>query len=164
LELSEERIDSGTKRRVYGDLLILQNHEIPHNVPNCCWKIEIGSKTNPPDLKINQKINSNTKTKLKTTKYFYATDTNNLKRIEAKDYDLYMVEANYEEEEMLARIKKKREKDEYVYETGIPQRHLSKKKALAWIAENIGDEGKYILMHVHEEKRTNNKYQITNNN
>ena len=46
-----------------------------HNVPNCGYKIHFP-----------------------TGKVFYATDTNNLSGITAKHYDLFMVEANYEDE------------------------------------------------------------------
>lgn len=38
---------------------------------------------------------------------FYATDTNSSNGIEAPNYDLYMVEANYSEPEILERIKEK---------------------------------------------------------
>ena len=58
-----------------------------HNVPNCGYKIYFDDE-----------------------KLLYATDTNTLEGIEAKGYDLYMIEANYTDEEMAERIKAKEEK------------------------------------------------------
>ena len=48
-----------------------------HNVPNCGYKIHFPAG-----------------------KVFYATDTNNLNGIVARHYDLYMIEANYEDAEI----------------------------------------------------------------
>ena len=76
-----------------------------HNVPNCGYKIHfpIG-------------------------KVFYATDTNNLNGIQAWHYGLYMVEANYGEEEIRKRIAEKQSAGEYAYELQAMRNHLSKEK------------------------------------
>ena len=59
-----------------------------HDVLNCGYKITI--------VKDGYKI-------------FHATDINSLQNIEAKDYDLYCLEANYDEEELKTRLKEKEE-------------------------------------------------------
>lgn len=84
-------------------------------------------------------------------KLFYATDTNTLDGITARGYNLYMVEANYEDEEIRRRIQEKHANGEYAYETGVLRTHLSRKKCDDFIYANIGPGGEYVYMHRHEE-------------
>ena len=49
-------------------------------------------------------------------KVFYATDTANLNGIHAPNYDLYMVEANYETDEIKERIAMKKAEGKFIYE------------------------------------------------
>lgn len=107
--------------------------KLSHNVPNCGYKIHFR------DL----------------TKLIYATDTNNLNGIEAKDYDLYMIEANYEDEIISEKIRQKKEAGEYAYEMQVLKNHLSKKKCDNFIYSNIGQNGIYIYMHCHKEESSN---------
>lgn len=100
-----------------------------HNVPNCGYKLLFNAG-----------------------KVFYATDTNDLNGISAKGYDLYMVEADYEDEEIHQRIKEKEENGEYAYEYGVLHNHLSKEKCDAWIYANAGDTSEYIYMHQHQDR------------
>lgn len=99
---------------------------LTHNVPNCGYRIFINDK-----------------------KLFYATDTGDLKGIEAKNYDLYMVEANHEIDEIIERIKQKLHDGIYAYEMDAIKNHLSKEKADEFIYSNIGSNGEYIYMHQH---------------
>lgn len=105
----------------------VQQFELYHDVPNCGYKVFINDK-----------------------KLIYATDTNSLKHIEAKNYDLYLVEANYEKEEIEKRIKEKEEKGEYVYEHRTKLTHLSKEETNNWLVENMGENSKFIYMHEHK--------------
>ncbi len=100
-----------------------------HNVPNCGYKIHfpIG-------------------------KVFYATDTNNLNGIQARHYDLYMVEANYEDEIIREKIAAKQAAGEYAYEVQAMQNHLSKAKCDDFIYRNIGPGGEYVYLHCHVDK------------
>lgn len=100
-----------------------------HNVPNCGYKIHfpIG-------------------------KVFYATDTNNLNGISARNYDLYMVEANHEEETILKKITDKKAAGEYAYEVHAMRNHLSKEKCDDFIYRNIGPGGEYVYLHCHVDK------------
>lgn len=85
-------------------------------------------------------------------KIFYATDTNSLDGIYAKNYDYYFVEANYEEEEIKERIKVKEQLGIYSYEKDVIKNHLSKQKCDNFLYENMGENSKYIYMHQHEER------------
>lgn len=103
--------------------------QLHHNVPNCGYKLHFP-----------------------TGKIFYATDTNNLNGVIAKDFDLYLVEANFEDEEIRARIAEKRETGAYSYEIQVLENHLSKAKADDFIYKNIGQNGEYCYLHFHVEK------------
>ena len=100
-----------------------------HNVPNCGYKIHFP-----------------------TGKVFYATDTNNLNGIAARNYDLYMVEANHEEETILKKIAEKKAAGEYAYEVHAMRNHLSKDKCDDFIYRNIGQHGEYVYLHCHVEE------------
>lgn len=100
-----------------------------HNVPNCGYKIHFPSG-----------------------KVFYATDTSNLNGITARHYDLYMVEANYEDEIIKAKIAEKKATGEYAYEVHAMHNHLSKAKCDDFIYRNIGPRGEYVYLHCHVDE------------
>lgn len=87
------------------------------------------------------------KLKLGKNKLIYATDTNSLEHITAKNYDYYFVEGNYEDEEELHN----RAVNEF-YESRVKKTHLSKVKATDWLMKNMGNNSKYIFMHEHKER------------
>lgn len=99
-----------------------------HNVPNCGYKLHF-----------------------QHGKVFYATDTNDLNGITARNYDLYLVEANYTDEEIRERISAKKETGEYAYERQVLQNHLSKAKCDDFIYKNIGRGGEYVYLHGHQD-------------
>ncbi|MBQ7981665.1 MAG: hypothetical protein IJ305_08710, partial [Oscillospiraceae bacterium] len=101
------RIDAFTPDllNTYSDDLQIAAVELTHDVPNCGYKIFIDGE-----------------------KVFYATDTNTLNGITATGYDLYMIEANYEDEEIQERIRKKEESGVFAYEYKVLKNHLSKAK------------------------------------
>ena len=125
------RIDVFTPEllNTYSEDLKITAVELTHNVPNCGYKIFIGGE-----------------------KIFYATDTNNLNGITAPDYDLYMIEANYEDEEIQERIRQKEENGQYAYEYEVLKNHLSKQKCDDFIVRNAGTKSKFIYMHGHINK------------
>ncbi|MGN0444209.1 MAG: MBL fold metallo-hydrolase [Acutalibacteraceae bacterium] len=100
-----------------------------HNVPNCGYKIHFPS-----------------------ARMIYVTDTNNLHGITAKNYDLYMIEANYVDEEIHEKIKEKQASGEYAYELQVIKNHLSKAKCDDFIYQNIGITGEYVYMHCHRDE------------
>ena len=107
-----------------------------HDVPNCGYRLFSGEK-----------------------KALYATDTEHLDGITAKDYDLYLVEANYTNEDLQRRIKEKQEKGEYSYEMNTANRHLSKEQADAFLIENMAAHSRYEYMHGHIDKSDDWKYE-----
>jgi len=102
---------------------------LKHNIPNCGYKIHY------PENKI-----------------IYATDTNTMSGIKAKDYNLYLVEANYCEKQIAERIKSNEESGRFSYEYEVIKNHLSVQKCDAWLAENINLSSEVIYLHQHKEK------------
>lgn len=99
-----------------------------HDVPNCGYKLHFpGGKA------------------------IYATDTGTLDGIEARDYDLYLIEGNYEANEIEERIAEKLMNGQYVYEYRVKQMHLSRQQCDDFVARNIGPTGEYVYLHSHVE-------------
>ena len=113
----------------YGANLYVGCEEIPHDVPNCCWKI----------LRNGERV-------------FYATDCGSLDEIEAKDYDLYLIEANHTQAELAARLAEKEQRGEYAYERRAAEVHLSQEQALDWLAANATPRSRYVFIHQHRER------------
>ena len=114
----------------YSDNLIVTTFDLQHDVLNCGYKLFVNDK-----------------------KYFYATDTNSLENIEAKDYDMYFIEGNYEDKAELDMRKQKHiEKGEFYYEDRVEKTHLSQVQATEWLMENMDSNSQYIFMHEHKEK------------
>ncbi|HNX82187.1 MAG TPA: hypothetical protein PKL77_08595 [Candidatus Omnitrophota bacterium] len=111
---------------VYGNTEIYP-FKLQHNVPNMGYKLH-----------------------LPTGNVVYATDTGTLADIEAKNYDLYLIEANYEDEEIKERIREKEKAGLYSYERNAMIHHLSKARCDAWVYENMGHNSEYIYMHQHK--------------
>jgi phosphoribosyl 1,2-cyclic phosphodiesterase len=99
-----------------------------HNVPNQGYKIHFSD-----------------------WKALYATDTNSLNGVFAKDFDLYLIECNYEEEAIRARIAEKEITGEYAYERQVLKNHLSKAKCDDFIYRNASPASEYIYLHCHED-------------
>ena len=85
-------------------------------------------------------------------KIIYATDTRTLEGITAKNYDLYLIEGNYEDEEIEKRIRKKQEVQQYCYEYRARYTHLSKGQASDFLLNNMGNNSEYVFMHEHIER------------
>lgn len=85
-------------------------------------------------------------------KVFYATDTNNLNGITAKNYDLYLIEANYDDDDIRQKIAEKKAAGEYAYERQVLHNHLSRAKCDDFIYRNICAGGEYVYLHQHIDK------------
>lgn len=118
-----------TRALCYNNLAIVRPEVLTHDVPNCGWHISIGKET-----------------------LFYATDTATLDGVEAKDYDLYLIEANHTREELEARAKAKLESGQYAYEYRAAANHLSQEQALDWLYQQMGPHSKYVFLHQHQER------------
>lgn len=88
-------------------------------------------------------------------KIIYATDTRTLEGISAKDYDLYLIEGNYEDEELDKRIREKEQEQQYCYENRTKSTHLSKGQACDFLLQNMGNFSEYVFMHEHIEREKN---------
>lgn len=80
-------------------------------------------------------------------KLIYATDTYTLEGIKALEYDVYLIEGNYENEEELHQ----RAYNDY-YESRVKRTHLSKEYATNWLLENMGLNSVHQFMHKHKER------------
>lgn len=100
-----------------------------HDVPNCGYRVFVGQE-----------------------KAIYATDTEHLNGIKAKDYSLYLIEANYTEDDLEQRIIAKTTAGQYCYELNVSNRHLSKEQADEWLLQNMGANGRYEYLHGHVDK------------
>ena len=114
---------------LYKGLAVVRPEFIPHNVPNCAWHIFDGKEH-----------------------LFYATDSGTLEGIEAKSYDLYMIEANHTRADLEARMEAKRAAGEFSYEWAAAQNHLSKEQAEEWLYQQMGPNSQYIFLHQHQGK------------
>jgi hypothetical protein len=72
--------------------------------------------------------------------------------VEAKNYDLYMVEANHERAEIEARIAEKQAAGEFAYELAAAKNHLSREQALDWLYQNMGPDSQYVFLHQHRDR------------
>lgn len=114
------------KWSVYGDLKVMPE-ELHHNVPNCGYHIVYSGE-----------------------KLFYATDTGDLEGIKAKDYDLYLIEANHTKLEITQKILEKLKSGEYAYEYKAAENHLSREQATDWLLENVGPDSEFQFLHQHK--------------
>lgn len=105
---------------------------VRHNVPNIGFKIKLGDE-----------------------RVFYCTDCGDLEGIEAKDFDLYLIEANYETAEIINRAASKLESGAYAYEMDVIRNHLSKEQATDFLAANVGARSVYQFLHQHREEEEN---------
>jgi phosphoribosyl 1,2-cyclic phosphodiesterase len=83
-------------------------------------------------------------------KTIHCTDTAHLDGITAKNYDLYALEHNYNEETIDKAIESKQLRGEFVYQRGAKNSHLSEQQAQRFIFENKGE--KYEVLRLHESK------------
>ena len=100
-----------------------------HDVPQCGYRVFIGNE-----------------------KLIYCTDTNSVEGISAKNYNYYLIEANYKEEEIKERIKAKEVLGQYCYEKDVILNHLSKEKCDKFLYDDMGNNSKYGYMHIHIDR------------
>lgn len=83
-------------------------------------------------------------------KIIHATDTKTLEGIEAKEYDLYAIESNYDAETIQERIDRKIAAGEFAYEKGSVNSHLSEQQCNDFFYRNRKEDS--ILVRLHESK------------
>ena len=119
---------------MYGPALSVRPQRLVHDVPNCGYHMIFTPEHERRD------------------RLFYATDTATLDGVEAKDYDLYLIEANHTREELEARARAKMEKGEFAYEVRAASNHLSQEQALDWLYQQMGPHSQYVFLHQHREE------------
>lgn len=112
----------------YEGIAAIMPQKLVHDVPNCCWHIFT-----------------------KSGSLFYATDTGTLDGIEAKGYDIYMVEANHKQAEIEERFHQKRDWGYFAYEKRAAENHLSEEQAVDWLTKNMSRKSIWIPMHQHRQ-------------
>ena len=80
-------------------------------------------------------------------KIFHATDSAHLNGITAKDYSIYALEANYDEDTVWQHIEEKESRGEYAHQRGAINSHLSIQQAQDFILRNAGKEYEFIKLH-----------------
>lgn len=84
-------------------------------------------------------------------KIFHATDTAHLKGITAKNYDLYALEANYDEDTVWQHIEDKELKGEFAHQRGAINSHLSIQQAQNFILNNANSDYEFLQLHQSSE-------------
>ena len=80
-------------------------------------------------------------------KIFRATDTFTLQGISAKEYNLFMLECNYDEDTVWDIIRAKEERGEYAHQRGSINSHLSRQAAQKFVLDNAGDNYEFVMLH-----------------
>lgn len=119
-------------------LVAIRGEELKHNVPNQGYHLTFNGRD----------------------RMFYATDTHDLDGVNAKDYDLYMIEANYTESEIQQKIADKKEAQSYSYEWDVLKNHMSYERAMDWLYMQMGPNSKYVLLHQHKERKDKNEEEV----
>lgn len=87
------------------------------------------------------------KWEINNKKGIYIVDTNRIDHIVAQDYDLYLIESNYNEELLEQHIKECDDKDKLYYLNRAKNTHLSSKQATDFLLENMGENSEYVRIH-----------------
>lgn len=98
--------------------------QLEHDTPNYAIKFEIKGK-----------------------KGIYIVDTANVDNIKAKDYDLFLIEANYDEQTLKEHIYRCENPDELYYLYRVPVTHLSYQDANSFLIENMSNTSEYCYIH-----------------
>lgn len=107
-------------------ILDFRLEQLTHDVENYCIKV---------------KFNTTNK------KCIYIVDTNSVDNIEAKNYDLYLIESNYNEELLEQHIQECEDENKLYYLNRVKNTHLSSKKCTDFLLENMGGNSEYVRIH-----------------
>ena len=108
----------------------IEHFNVTHDVPNCGYKILLNNGG----------------------KVLYVTDAGNLNGITARGYDLYMIEGDYDEEEIERRISEKKAEGQFAYERRVKDNHLSRAQCVEFVLKNGTPDSKFVYLHQHKEE------------
>lgn len=80
-------------------------------------------------------------------KIIHATDTSHMFGIEAKGYDLYSIEFNYNEDTIFKSIERNKNNGTFAYQTGSINSHLSEQQARDFIFKNRAEHSQVVRLH-----------------
>ncbi len=80
-------------------------------------------------------------------KIFHATDTAHLEGITAKNYDLYAIESNYNEDTVYETISELEARGEFAHQRGSLNTHLSEQQSRDFIFKNRGEHSRVLRLH-----------------
>lgn len=81
------------------------------------------------------------------TKIIHCTDTAHLQGIIAKDYNLYCIESNYNEDTVFQIIEKLESEGKFAHQRGAINSHLSEQQCNDFFFSNKGPESKLVRLH-----------------
>lgn len=90
----------------------------------------------------------------------YATDTGTMDGIEAKNFDLYLIEANHDIDELLRRERLKKHHGKFSYEERAARTHLSKQQADDWLVSNMAPYSEVVYLHEHQEREGDSLHEL----
>jgi len=105
--------------------ILVESFPLDHDVENVGWKIVIDR-----------------------FKIIHATDTKSLDGVEAKRFDLYAIEHNFDEEIINETIRRKLLDGAYAHEIRTKETHLSFQKANAWIESQRAIDSEVVMLHI----------------
>jgi L-ascorbate metabolism protein UlaG (beta-lactamase superfamily) len=100
-----------------------------------------------PVLAYHDVMNCGYRISINNNRIFHITDTSHLEGIEAKGYDLYAIEANYDEVLINEKIQEKRNNNEFAYQTGSINSHLSLQQCQDYFINNKKETSELIYLH-----------------
>lgn len=119
-------LESGKKYDL--GLLKVKLEELYHDTPNYALKWQINDK-----------------------KGIYAVDTNRIDHIEAKNYDLYLIESNYVTELLNKHIQECKDNNDdenkLYYLNRVKSTHLSYENCTDFLLNNMGDNSEFVRIH-----------------
>lgn len=127
-----DRMDPGKQYtyNLFDGKCVVEPVALVHDVPNCGYKITLPNGE----------------------RVLYATDTGTLDGITAKNFDVYLIEANYDDAELQERMNAKLAAGEFAYESRTAATHLSRAQAIQFLTENAKSTSKFAFIHQHKNK------------
>lgn len=112
-------------------------------------KYDLGKYIIEPVLAIHDVGNCGYKITIKETNYkiFHITDTNSVQHIEAKNYNLYCIESNYNQDILERHIRECEDRNELYYLQRVPQTHLSNEDCTSFLIQNMGKDSAFVKLH-----------------
>lgn len=105
-------------------MLKVRLERVSHDVPNHLCKFEIDNK-----------------------KGIYIVDCDSVDNVKAKDYDLYLIEANYKKDILEKHKEEKNNNEEYNHLYRVEHTHLSYEQTNDFLIENMGKNSVYEYIH-----------------